>query len=157
MASHRKPQPDITLYRGWPGSGAYVWPPFVTKLEARLRFAGLSYRTEAGSTWKAPRGKLPYIAVSKTDPGVPGSGTPTILADSTLIVAKLVEDGLLDDLNAKLSPAEKAHDMALRGLLEDKLYFNQVGLLWCLLRKRHFSPCLTARPNSSVVVFKCKD
>ncbi len=36
---------------------------------------------------------------------------------------------MLDDLNAKLSPTEKAHDLALRALLEEKLYFYQVGVL----------------------------
>lgn len=121
MASQLKNQLRIIIYRGFQGSGAYVWLPFVTKLEARLRFAGVSYRTEAGSLSKAPRGKIPYIEISKTD-----SGSPTTLADTVLITEKLVEDGVLDDLNAKLSPAEKAHDLAIRALLEDKLYFYQV-------------------------------
>lgn len=35
---------------------------------------------------------------------------------------------MLEDLDAKLSPTEKAHDLALQALLEDKLYFYQVGL-----------------------------
>ena len=39
-----------------------------------------------------------------------------------------VEDGVLDELNAKLSPTEKAHDLALSALLENKLYFYQVGV-----------------------------
>lgn len=123
MAAHLKTQPNVTLYRGFQGSAVYVWSPFVTKLEARLRFAGLPYRTEAGSLSQAPRGKIPYVAIS-TDAGV----NPTVLADSTLIAAKLAEEGVLDDLNAKLSPAEKAHDLALRALLEDKLYFYQVNM-----------------------------
>lgn len=128
MASHLKAQPNITIFRGFQGSGAYVWSPFVTKLEARLRFAGLSYRTEAGSPLKAPRGKIPYISISKTELASQIPVTPTILADSTLIVAKFVEDGVLDDLNAKLSSTDKAHDLALRALLEEKLYFYQVGV-----------------------------
>jgi hypothetical protein len=49
------------------------------------------------------------------------------LGDSTLIISKLEDDGLLDDLNSKLSPVEKANDLALRALLEDKLYFYQVS------------------------------
>lgn len=127
MASHIKPQPNIILYRGWPGSGSYVWSPFVTKLEARLRFDGISYRTEGGSLSKAPKGKIPYVAISKSDSGSQTAATPTFLADSTLIIQKLVEDGVLDDLNAKLPPTEKVHDLAFRALLEDKLYFYQVG------------------------------
>jgi len=37
-----------------------------------------------------------------------------------------VEEGRLEDLNAKLSPTERAMDLAIRALLEDKLYFYQV-------------------------------
>lgn len=114
----------ITLYRGWDSPGAYVWSPFVTKVEARLRFAGLSYRTEAGSLSKAPKGKIPYLAISKSDSSLP----PTLLADSTLIIEKLVEGGVFDDLNTQLSPTKKAYDLALRALLEEKLYFYGVSL-----------------------------
>jgi hypothetical protein len=129
MVSHLKAQPNITLFSGFQGSGAYVWSPFVIKLEARLRFTGLSYRTEAGSLLKAPRGKIPYIAISRKDSDSQAPVTPTILGDSTLIAEKFVKEGVLDDLNAKLSPTEKAHDLALRALLEEKLYFYQVGVL----------------------------
>lgn len=126
MTSHFKPQINLTLYRGFQGSSTYVWSPFVTKLEARLRFAGLSYRNEAGSPFSAPRGKLPYVAISKPDSANP----PTTMGDSTLIVRKLVEDGVVEDLNAKLDPVEKAHDLALRALLEDRLYWYQGYERW---------------------------
>jgi hypothetical protein len=122
MASHRKLRPSITLYRGFHGSGTYIWSPFVTKLEARLRFAGLPYRVEAGSLSSAPRGKIPYVAISK-DSESHAPDTPTLLADSTLIVENLVGEGALDNLNANFSPTEQAHDLALRALLEEKLYF----------------------------------
>lgn len=133
MTSHFKPQINLTLYRGFQGSSTYVWSPFVTKLEARLRFAGLSYRNEAGSPFSAPRGKLPYVAISKPDSANP----PTTMGDSTLIVRKLVEDGVVEDLNAKLDPVEKAHDLALRALLEDRLYWYQVGHLWKQLQNTY--------------------
>lgn len=125
MASHLKSPLDITLYRGFQGSGKYVWSPFVTKLEARLRFAGLAYRTEAGSLFKAPKGKIPYVAISSKTESC--SQPPALLADSTLIAERLVEDGVSEDLNAELSPTEKALDLAIGALLEDKLYFYQVG------------------------------
>ena len=112
---------SLIVYRGFPGSGIYVWSPFVTKLEARLRFAGLSYRTEIGSKFQSPRDKLPYISISRAD------SAPVILSDTALIVASFIDSGLLEDLNAKVSPAEKAHDLAIRALLEDKLYFYQVS------------------------------
>jgi hypothetical protein len=113
-------KPAITVYRGFPGSGNYIWSPFVTKLETRLRFAGLSYRTEVGSKFKAPRGKLPYMSISKPN------STPVTLSDTSLIISNFIEEGLFEDLNAKLSPADKAHDLAIRSLLEDKLCFYQV-------------------------------
>jgi hypothetical protein len=39
----------IIVFRGFKDPGVHVWSPFVNKLEARLRFAGLSYRVEPGS------------------------------------------------------------------------------------------------------------
>jgi hypothetical protein len=122
MASHLNPRRTLTVYRGFPGTGIYVWSPFVTKLEARLRFARVSYRTEVGSKAQAPRGKLPYLSIEEED------SAPHTLSDTTLIVRKLAEDGLIEDLNAKLSPADKAHDLAIQALLEDKLYFYQVSI-----------------------------
>lgn len=120
-----KPQPTITVYRGFPFKSAYVWSPFVTKLEARLRFAGVSYKTEAGSLKSAPRGKVPYIAISKNE-----GETPQFLSDSHLISQQLSEEGILPDLNANLTPVQRVHDTALRALLEEKLYFYQNYERW---------------------------
>ena len=125
MASSIEPLHKITLYRGFPGTNHYVWSPFVNKLEARFRFTGLSYRSDIGSPLKGPRGKIPYVEISKNSESG-GLVTPTTTGDTTLIVSKLVEDGVVEDLNANLSPAEKAHDLAVRALLEDKLAFYQV-------------------------------
>lgn len=124
MASHC----NLTVYRGWDSPGVYVWSPFVTKVEARLRFAGRPYHCECGSIPKAPRGKVPYISISDSKSDTSSSVTPRLLSDSTLIFEGLVEDGIIGDLNAKLSPVEKAHDAGLRALLEDKLYFYQVSV-----------------------------
>lgn len=123
MMAVQDTQTSITIYRGFQETGAYVWSPFVNKLEARLRFAGISYRCEGGSVSQAPRGKFPYVEVSSPKAASPA---PTMLADSTLIISTFIEDGLLEDINAKLSPAAKANDLALRALLEEKLYFYQV-------------------------------
>lgn len=117
-----KPQAQLTLYRGWDHPGCYVWSPFVTKVEARLRFAGLKYKAESGSVQKSPKGKLPYIEIERS------SGERTTLSDSALIAGQLVEEGFLEDINSKLSPADRAHDLALRALLEDKWYFYQVSI-----------------------------
>ena len=127
MAPHLDRRPSITLYRGWKAPGAYVWSPFVTKLEARLRLGGFSYRAEAGSPREAPRGKIPYISMTENDGASQDPATPTVIGDSTLIIEKLMADGILSDLNENLSATEKAHDLAIRALLEDKLYFYQVN------------------------------
>jgi hypothetical protein len=123
-------QPAITLYRGWIDSGKHVWSPFVVKLEARLRFGGISYTTDSGSPRHAPKGKIPYIEWRSK----PASGTDTseqehvvTISDSALIVNSLTEAGLLSNLNAKLSPENKVLDMGLRAMLEDKLYFYHVS------------------------------
>ncbi|RAO68828.1 uncharacterized protein BHQ10_004840 [Talaromyces amestolkiae] len=117
---------NITVYRGFPATANYVWSPFVTKLEARLRFAGVSYTPEQGSLIKAPRGKIPYmsIATPKT------TSEPEFLSDTQLISDQLTEHGILPDLNDRLSPTEKAVDQALRALLEDKVYFYNTNERW---------------------------
>lgn len=118
---------NITVYRGFPATANYVWSPFVTKLEARFRFAGVSYIPEQGSLIKAPRGKIPYMSIttSKT------TSEPEFLSDTQLISDQLTERGILPDLNDHLSPTEKVVDQALRALLEDKLYFYNVRLGPC--------------------------
>ncbi|KAL9001625.1 MAG: hypothetical protein Q9188_005404 [Gyalolechia gomerana] len=112
--------PSLTLFRGFPATAAYCWSPFSTKLEARLRFAGIPYKTDRGAPPNGPRGKIPYLSVTEKN------GATETVSDSTLISEKLVTNGLAEDLNGKLAPAEKAQDMAVRALLEDKLYFYQV-------------------------------
>jgi hypothetical protein len=121
--SSLKPQPTLTVFRGWATPTLYVWSPFVTKLETRLRFAGVKYATDAGSMSKAPRGKVPYIAIAKTV-----EAAPTMLGDSSLIIETLKDEGLLEDLNKVLAPEQKAVDAAFRALLEEKLYFYQVSM-----------------------------
>ena len=130
MTSKSTTQPHITVYRGWKDSGKYVWSPFVTKLEFRLRYGGLTYEVEEGSTFKAPKGKVPYITIAEKDHESGDMGSSTCLADSTLIIQALVENGLLEDINASLSPVDRAHDLALRTLLEDKLYFYHVRIFF---------------------------
>lgn len=113
---------SLKLYRGWPNQGEYVWSPFVIKLEARLRFAGVTYSTEAGSPRTAPKGKIPYVEFPAS-----GSAGPVRMGDSTLITKHLVELGVLPDLNGCMSMEDKARDLATRALLEDKLYFFHVS------------------------------
>lgn len=103
---------SLQLYRGWLEQDEYVWSPFVIKLEARFRFAGVTYISEAGCTMTAPKGKIPYVEF----PSCASAGT-TRIRDSTLIIKRLVEVGLLPDLNGILSMEDKARDIATRALL----------------------------------------
>lgn len=109
--------PTITLYRGFDDRGKYVWSPFVTKVEFRLRHSRHPYTPGTGSPTSGPKGKIPYIDLSSpTQP-------QEFLSDSSLIIQKLNSRGLTTDLNARLTPVQKAQDLAVRALLEDKLYF----------------------------------
>ena len=119
MAASLKSVPAITVFRGFNEKGCYTWSPFVTKLEARLRFGNISYNVDVGSPLKSPRGKLPYIAIQH-------DGQSQTISDSTLIAKTFIESGYVEDLNYRLSPVEKAQDLSLKALLEDKLYFYQV-------------------------------
>lgn len=123
MAEHPV-EPKLTLYRGWPTQGEHVWSPFVIKLEARLRFAGISYQTAAGSPKAAPKGKIPYVEIPISDNAADGRRQ---MGDSTLIIKHLIETGAIPHLNSRLSPEDKARDLATRALLEDKLYFFHVS------------------------------
>ncbi|KAF5507756.1 Failed axon connections-like protein [Colletotrichum aenigma] len=125
MAPSLKVPPTLVVYRGFAATNNYVWSPFVTKLEARLRFAGLRYRIEQGSLGKAPRGKIPYVDITYD-----GSQGPVTMGDSSAITKQLVNDGACDDLNADLPPVGRAHDLAVQALLEDKLYFFQNHERW---------------------------
>ncbi|TGJ85031.1 hypothetical protein E0Z10_g3743 [Xylaria hypoxylon] len=116
MSSSNNPQ-TITVFRGFKDYGNFVWSPFVTKLEARLRFAGVPYTVGVGSPRSGPKGKIPYVEISPSS----SEAKPETLADSALITKALCENGTLPDLHARLSKAERAHDLALRALLEEKL------------------------------------
>jgi glutathione S-transferase len=110
-------QAPYTLYRGWPSANNYVWSPFVIKLETRLRFAGVPYKTDVGGPRSAPKGKIPYLVV----------GDET-LADTALIVRELSARNVLRDLNEGLSAEQRALDLGLRTILEDKLCFYHVSI-----------------------------
>ncbi|KAL4806484.1 hypothetical protein BDV18DRAFT_159658 [Aspergillus unguis] len=110
---------SLTVYRGALSTNTYVWSPFVTKLEARLRFASVPYKTAAGSVNSAPKGKIPYIDIADNE-GVLDGTRSTSIGDSTLIIKHLVSQEILPDLNESLAPTDRASDLSLRALLEDK-------------------------------------
>lgn len=110
---------ELVVHRGSPPSNSYVWSPFVTKLEARLRFDAIPYRLGSGTPRTAPKGKIPYVQVNSEAFG-----------DSTLIIRNLVSNGIIRDLNASLSGAPAAHDLGLRSMMEDRVYFYGTREKW---------------------------
>jgi hypothetical protein len=129
MSTITDTKPSITIFRGWKDFGKHVWSPFVIKLEARMRFAGIRYAVDVGSPRTAPKGKVPYVECRRrngSDQGEEEEEEVQQVADSTLIIQTLTQWGDLPDLNAALSGPDAARDMALRALLEDKLYFYHV-------------------------------
>lgn len=114
----------LKLFRGSEDKGKYVSSPFVTKVEFRLRLSDVKYDIEAGAPWLGPKGKIPYLEVQGET-----AGEKQMLGDSALIIQHFVKEGSLSDLNTGLTPSEKAQDLALRSLLEDKLYFYHVSSL----------------------------
>jgi hypothetical protein len=119
-----KSQATLLIHRGADRPGQYVWSPFVTKVEFRHRLSNLPYACGAAGPFAGPKGKIPWIEVS-----VAGQ-EKEVLADSSLITKYLVGKGLLGDLNAHLSAGEKGHDVAVRAMLEDKLFFYNTRERW---------------------------
>ncbi|OQU97668.1 Glutathione S-transferase, domain-containing protein [Cladophialophora immunda] len=118
----------LTLARGWPEKGVYSWSPFVTKVEFRFRHAGLAYDVEAGSVKVAPKGKIPYVDLGPLQDE--GHNGPSLLGDSTFIIQRLLSMARIQDLNGSLPEQSKLNDLALRALLEDKLYFYHMRERW---------------------------
>lgn len=119
-----KSSPAITLYRGWNTPNKYVWSPFVTKVEFRLRTSQTNYTCGVGGPRSGPRGKIPYLEI--THPNEPTD----LLSDSALILNTLSERAVVKTVNADLTAAQRGQDLAVRALLEDRLYFFQGRERW---------------------------
>ncbi|CAO2653000.1 Nn.00g024110.m01.CDS01 [Neocucurbitaria sp. VM-36] len=78
----------------------------------------------AGGPLNGPRGKIPYVEIITL-------GSPSEwVADTSLITKDFIARDLLQDLNIKLSGKEVGQDLALRALLEDKLFFYNIHERW---------------------------
>lgn len=126
MATSLDNQDKLILYRGFPPSSKYTWSPFVTKLEFRLRYSKIPYTLQEGSTQEGPSGKIPYVEIAPLS----SSNQRELVGDSTFIINTLVQRGLTEDLNSHLTPEQKAADMGIRALCEDKLYFLGMAERW---------------------------
>jgi glutathione S-transferase len=107
----------ITLYGFGPGFGLPEISPYVTKTEVQLKMAGLDYRKARARPDQSPKGQLPFI----DDDG-------ELVSDSTFIRAH-IEGRYGVDLDAGLSPAERAQAWAIERMIE-----NHLG--WCMIHAR---------------------
>jgi glutathione S-transferase len=105
---------SLTVYGGWEAEGVPDFSPFCPKVKTYLRMIDVPYTAKMGDPRKAPTKKIPYI----DDAG-------TLVGDSGLILEHLKKKHG-DKLDAKLTPAQRAHGHLLRRTLEESAYF--VGL-----------------------------
>jgi glutathione S-transferase len=109
----------IELFQFPTGLGVPNLSPFCMKVETWLRLAGLPYRSRfTVNLRKAPHGKLPVVR----DQG-------RTIADSHTIVEELARAHGVD-LDASLSPAERAVAQAFTRLCSDHLYWAIVHSRW---------------------------
>ena len=109
----------LTLVTFPPAFGMRNVSPFCLKVEMLLTSLDLPFAIEEqADPRKAPKGKLPYLVADGER-----------IADSELITLYL--DNLSEGkVYGGLSPAEKAHGVALSRLAEDHLYWLMVASRW---------------------------
>ncbi|MGH8580567.1 MAG: glutathione S-transferase family protein [Gammaproteobacteria bacterium] len=109
----------IKLYQFPPAFGLPNISPFCMKLECFLRLAKLNYQiVDLTNPRQGPKGKGPYIE----DGGVR-------MGDSSLIIDYLqAKHGI--DLDAGLSPEQRAISAAFQSLIEEHLYWVMVYNRW---------------------------
>lgn len=109
----------ITLYSIAPAWGVANISPACLKLETWLRMAEVPYEIAPLDIALAPKGKMPFVRIDDE-----------IMGDSTLIIERLSKE-LGKDLDADLSPAERAVSLAFRRMMKEHLYWVMVVDRWC--------------------------
>lgn len=110
---------DITLYQFSPAWGLPNPSPFCMKLEGYLRLAGLNYEVRPqNDPRKGPKGKLPYARINGQ-----------LMGDSERIYDYLLTHQQLD-LQAGLSPEQRAVHHAVRVMCDESLYFALLYSRW---------------------------
>ncbi len=109
-----QPKPYLTVLTLEASFKQYGFNAFSTKLYFRLRHAGIPYADGHGTRGQSPKKKVPYVRFEDTG---------ELMGDTGLITQRLVKEGRLEDLNARLPPAERAADFCLRSMVEDRLYY----------------------------------
>lgn len=96
--------------------------PFAVKLETFLRIAEVPYTTQAlTGPPKSPTGKFPYLALPDG----------RVLADSSLIIEEVVRARGLE-VDAQLSPAQRAQAHLLKRMVEEHTYYALVYARWAI-------------------------
>ncbi|MDQ0465894.1 glutathione S-transferase [Caulobacter ginsengisoli] len=108
----------ITLYASSENFGLPEVSPYVTKTEIQLKMAGLAYQKVPATPDTSPKGQLPWI----DDDG-------QAVADSTFIRAHL-ERKYGFDLDAHLSPVQRAQAWAVERMLENQFAWTWVRDRW---------------------------
>ncbi|MGV6853152.1 MAG: glutathione S-transferase family protein [bacterium] len=110
----------IKLYGFGANFGLFDASPFVVKVDAFMRMAGIehTFNGNVANLQKAPKGKLPYI----DDDG-------TIVADSELIIDHLVNK-YGDKLDSELTEQQKAIAYLIRKSLDENFYWTIVYSRW---------------------------
>ncbi len=110
----------ITLSAFGPLWGVPDPSPFVVKTMVQLKMAGLAFETARFRPPEAPKGKLPFIV----DDG-------ERVGDSTFIRDHLLRKHGVD-LDAGLSPRQKAIAWMVERVVEDHLYWGMVYFRWAI-------------------------
>ncbi|TWB18557.1 glutathione S-transferase family protein [Nitrospirillum bahiense] len=119
-ATQSNPSQPITLYTGGALFGLPDASPFCIKAEVQLKMAGVPYVKAQGMPDQGPKGQIPYIE----DDG-------TRLGDSTFIRAH-IEKTYGVDLDAGLTPQQRALSWTIERLLENQLYWTVVYSRWLI-------------------------
>ncbi|MBB6253557.1 glutathione S-transferase family protein [Nitrospirillum iridis] len=114
------PAQPITLYGGGALFGLPDASPFVIKAEVQLKMAGLPYVKTQAMPDQGPKGQIPFIE----DDGLR-------VGDSTFIRAH-IEKTYGVDLDAGLTPRQRAEAWAIERLLENQLYWTLVYGRWLI-------------------------
>lgn len=97
------------------------------KLETFLRATSFrNYTLEDTMPWKGPKGKLPYIELTLP------SGEMETIPDTHFILRHLVSHKIIADVDARLTPAQKAENLAWSAWVEEKMQYAS-----SIMRFRH--------------------
>jgi glutathione S-transferase len=99
----------ITVFGAGPAFGLPEGSPYVTKTLVQLQMAGLAYRRDMARPDDGPKGQIPFI-----------QDGDDIVADSTFIRGH-IEARYGVDLDAGLSPAQRAQAWAIERMVENQL------------------------------------